>query len=751
MAQNNGEHGAARDGDVVRFAPNFSIYVLPADIVCLYAEERKFFLHGALYCALVSAIGPGKNRDEVIQALAPDFPDSAIDEAIQRLLERRFLLAARAQDKATAAYWASLGIMPDEAAANLNKYSVQIQSLGGAGQSELGEALRDFGVCLVERPADLIVVLVGDYLDGQLAQFNGDRLAQGQSWCLAQLGGPFSLVGPLFIPGKSLCWMCLAERLRQNRQIKAFLDYQQARCVAASPLQQSLFGPAPAGFAAVEIAKAIVSDFSSGLQENLVSFDVLGANLIKHHVTVRPQCPSCGRSERRDPQRSPIPIRLHAGGKMVATGEGYRAMTPAATVAAYRKHVSPLTGVISRLERIGSDLPANATHLATHSLSPRPETFEALRAGLAITSYGKGSTADQGEASALMKGIERCCGVFQGDEIRTTCRFAAFAPGEAILPNDVMLFSDSQYRQAAIAAHGALDRSGPPPPFDSAAAIEWSPVWSLRDEVFKYLPTGLLYYFHNRSGADGMTAEPDGCAAGNMLEEAIVHGFFELVERDACAIWWYNRLRRSELDLEQLGDSYLTDLRREFAKTGRKIWALDITTDLKIPAVVAVCHWQDQGEEHIRLGAGAHFEPRIAALRAFTELNQRLAIDAMAARAGQRTSRDAEPLPLRSHAYLRPHGKGALRSARFSRFADLDRREQVRACVAIAKRHGFDFLVLDQTRPDIDVPVARVIVPGLRPCRRRFAPGRLYDVPVRLGLRKRPLPEAELNPIDPPF
>lgn len=436
---------------------------------------------------------------------------------------------------------------------------------------------------------------------------------------------------------------------------------------------------------------------------------------------------------------------------MVATGEGYRAMTPAATVAAYRKHVSPLTGVISRLERIGSDLPANATHLATHPLSPRAETFEALRAGLATSSYGKGSTADQGEASALMEGIERSCGVFQGDEVRTTSRFAAFAPGEALPPNDIMLFSDSQYRQGATAGNGPLDRSRAPPPFDSAAAIEWSPVWSLRDEVFRYVPTGLLYYFHNWSGADGMIAESNGCAAGNMLEEAIVQGFLELVERDACAIWWYNRLRRSELDLEELGDSYLTDLRREFAKSGRKIWALDITTDLKIPAVVAMCHWQDQGKEHIRLGAGAHFEPRIAALRAFTELNQRLAIDVIAARAGKRTSHGAEPLPLRGHAYLRPHGKGTVRSARFSRFAGLDRREQVRACVGIAKRHGLDFLVLDQTRPDIDAPVARVIVPGLRPCRRRFAPGRLYDVPVRLGLQKQPLPEAELNPIDPPF
>ena len=735
MAQNNGGPGAVRESVLLRFAPNFSVYVLPPDTVCLYAEDRKFFLHGALYCALVAAIANGKSREEVIRALAADFPDAAVDEAIERLLDRCFLAEGRGREHVTTALWSTLGLLPSEATANLHKYSVKILSLGAAGQAELAGALGDLGVRVIDNSADLTVVLVGDYLDGRLAELNDERLAQGQKWCLAQLGGLFSLVGPLFIPGKSLCWTCLAERMRRNRQIRAFLDDQQASCVATSPLQQHVIGQTPIGVAALEIAKAIVSDFHSGLQENLVSVDILGASLVRHHVGVRPQCPSCGRSERHDPRRPPAPIRLRAGGTQVATGEGYRALPPTATVAAQRKHVSALTGVIARLERIASDLPGNASYLATHNFSGRPETLEALRAGLAASSYGKGSTADQGEVSALMEGIERFCGVFQGDEIRTTRRFAEFAPGEAILPNEVMLFSDLEHRSAA------------PLP---TAAIDWSPVWSLRDEVFRYLPTGLLYYFHDGFGDEWMIAEPNGCAAGNSLEEAIVQGFLELVERDACSIWWYNRLRRSEIDLEQLGDSYISDLRAAFAKAGRKIWALDVTTDLKIPAVVAVCHWQDQGAEQIRFGAGAHFEPRIAALRAFTELNQRLATDAISARAAGR-SHGAEPLPLRNHGYLRPHGKTALRSAHSSRFAGLDRREQVRACVDIAKRRGLDFLVLDQTRPDIDIPVARVVVPGLRPFRRRLASGRLYEVPVRLGLRKRPLSEAALNPIDPSF
>jgi len=66
--------------------------------------------------------------------------------------------------------------------------------------------------------------------------------------------------------------------------------------------------------------------------------------------------------------------------------------------------------------------------------------------------------------------------------------------------------------------------------------------------------------------------------------------------------------------------------------------------------------------------------------------------------------------------------------------------------VARAASVGLETLVLDLTRPDVDLNVVKVTVPGLRHFWPRFAPGRLYDVPVRLGWRERALDEAQLNP-----
>jgi ribosomal protein S12 methylthiotransferase accessory factor len=204
------------------------------------------------------------------------------------------------------------------------------------------------------------------------------------------------------------------------------------------------------------------------------------------------------------------------------------------------------------------------------------------------------------------------------------------------------------------------------------------------------------------------------------------------------------------VDLSQFNDSYIRDLQSQLAETGRRLWVLDVTSDLGIPTFVAVSHWMQNGQENIEFGSGAHFDTRIALLRALTELNQFLSIGLMGGGTGEKSSLDGvNPFRMQDHLYLTPSGNPPVQSALGSKFDNSDAREQVIACVRLAKKAGLDFLVLDQTRPDIEVPVVRVVVPGLRHFYRRFALGRLYDVPVKLGLRDRPIKEDELNPIHP--
>jgi hypothetical protein len=119
-----------RGKEVAQFAPHFSVYVLPPDVVCLYSEDRKFFLHGELYCAVADAIGASKSFAQIGRELGKKYPAPAIQEALKRLIERGYIIPkTRSSGNTASSYWASLGIPPEAAEENLKACRVRIQAI----------------------------------------------------------------------------------------------------------------------------------------------------------------------------------------------------------------------------------------------------------------------------------------------------------------------------------------------------------------------------------------------------------------------------------------------------------------------------------------------------------------------------------------------------------------------------------------------------------------------------------------------
>src|SRR5581483_4197797 len=115
-----------------------------------------------------------------------------------------------------------------------------------------------------------------------------------------------------------------------------------------------------------------------------------------------------------------------------------------------------------------------------------------------------------------------------------------------------------------------------------------------------------------------------------------------------------------------------------------------------------------------------------------------LAIGMMGGASGEKPSLDGvTPLKLDNYPFLLPAANPIVPPAPGLKLSD-NSRGQVENCVEVARQAGYDFLVLDQTRPDVGVSVARVTVPGLRHFYKRFGRGRIYDIPVKLGLLDRP-------------
>jgi thiazole/oxazole-forming peptide maturase SagD family component len=286
--------------------------------------------------------------------------------------------------------------------------------------------------------------------------------------------------------------------------------------------------------------------------------------------------------------------------------------------------------------------------------------------------------------------------------------------------------------------------------------VDWTPVWSLTHARHKYLPSQLVY-FQSKASAACDTFYIMGCsngnASGNNLEEAVLQGFCELVERDAVALWWYNRLRKPGVSLESFEEPYLLNLMRYYQTLGREAWALDITSDLGIPVFVAASRLCAGPEERIVFGLGCHLDARVALQRAFAELNQMLAMG----QRGEDSSvpiEDAETLSwfknatLANQPYLAPDETLAPKGLEdYPSLFTGDLLEDILVCRRMVEQRGMEILVLDQTRPEIKMPVVKVIVPGLRHFWARFAPGRLYNVPVQMGWQETALTEEELNPI----
>ncbi|MCB9552748.1 MAG: YcaO-like family protein [Myxococcales bacterium] len=316
----------------------------------------------------------------------------------------------------------------------------------------------------------------------------------------------------------------------------------------------------------------------------------------------------------------------------------------------------------------------------------------------------------------------------------------------AVLPGAVQHFSAAQHARGAAVEAGATGLGGAagvaarrvPDVYDIDTPLDWTPLWSLSHQRVRWLPTAYCYrevpWSDDRRYAIN---DSNGRAAGNCLEEAVLQGFLELVERDAVAIWWYNRVRRPAFDLDAFAEPYFTALRAHFDGLGWELWALDLTHDLGIPVCAALA--RERGRGRWCVGFGCHLDARLAVMRGLTELCQ--LFDPSETR---REPWDAGAMP--SIEYLLP-GDGTRGPGDFAEGAPDDLREAVALCVERAARAGLETLVLDLSRPDVELAVVMVNVPGLRHFWPRFGPGRLYTVPVKMGWRAVPLAEAALNPV----
>ncbi len=740
------------------FKPHLHVEPIRDEGVFLLTENSHFVLTGRIYEQVAPLINGERSPDDIVDALSDRVSPAKVYYALSMLEKKGYIMENHPGiPKGTLAFWTAADKDIADVNTRLDSCCVMVEALGDVDAEAFVAALSVMGV-RTGPDGEFLVVLTDDYQRPGLEEINAKALGNSKPWMLVKPVGQEIFMGPVFSPGKTGCWQCLDSRYKVNRETERFvmekmgrtdpLPVFKAHCSATLAVAYNM--------AAVEIARRMVDAERPDLEGKIISLDTTTWQSTTHVLTARPQCPACGEKDFLARQKEPRPVQLKSDTVTYIEDGGHRTMTPARTLEKYDHLVSPITGVVNLLQRdenLGSQV---HVYLAGQNFAVQHDSLRSLKSGLRNMSAGKGMSRDQARASGLCEAVERNSGLFQGYEPRIWTGFEVLGH-KAIHPNDCMMYSQAQFqdREAINSKKSTFNRV--PEPFEDQP-MDWSPVWSLTREDFRYLPTGYLYYhYHLPNGKRGpqyFHACSNGAASGNTLEEAVLQGFFELVERDCVALWWYNMLQKPAVDLDSFNEPYFRELVQYYAGLDREVWVLDITSDLDIPAFVAISKQNGRDQEHIILGFGCHLDARSAVQRALTEMNQSLphVLNVFGPGGDKEPFTDNEALDFwrtktcESDPYLAPAPNLPVKKRQDfpeGRFNDI--LEEINICRKKVEDKGMEMLVLDQTRPDIGVPVAKVFVPGLRHFWARFAPGRLYEVPVEAGWLERPLKESQLN------
>lgn len=737
-----------------RFKPHIRIDRVEGAGVLVLSEARQLVLQGRLYELVMPALD-GRPVEDVCRELQRDASPAQVFHTIRQLENRGFLCEGNGQSPTTAdALWTIQDLKPETVAERLATTTLSVIGLG-VETDAISKQLLDSGV-RIDDQGDLRLVLTDSYLNRDLEKFNAEALSDGRPWLLAKPNGVAFWLGPVFRPGKTACWECLAQRIRANFPVVGFLDeiLEDGQSAATDLVRAPALMATALGLTATTVINWIARDGDLEFLDNqLCTLNLLNLQSDTHAIVQQPACYGCG-EDGPQADAEPVPVELRSCPKTFTGDGGHRSVTPEQTLARYGHFVSPVSGVVSMLERITQSGDEDVMHVfaSGHNNARGPQSLFHLRGDLRNLSGGKGMNETQAKASALCEALERYSAIYRGNEPRRQGKLEDFG-GAAIHPNDCALFSDKQY-EARYENHSCAIYDSVPRPFDKDEVTDWTPVWSLTRNEARYLPTAFCYFDCPQDGEEFIHSCSNGNSAGNTLEEAILQGFFELVERDAVGIWWYNRVQVPELDLDSFNEPYIDRLRNKLRDHNRDLWALDLTNDFGIPVVAAFSKRTDQSREHIMFGFGSHLDPKIAMLRAVTELNQMLVPilnippDGPFGDLNDHATVDwIVNATVGEHKYLLPSEEPARQADYYTRPETDDLLDDIRLCREAVERLGMEMLVLDQTRSEIGCPVVKVIVPGMRHFWVRRAPGRLYDVPVKMGWLSSPTREEDLNPL----
>jgi len=342
----------------------------------------------------------------------------------------------------------------------------------------------------------------------------------------------------------------------------------------------------------------------------------------------------------------------------------------------------------------------------------------------AVSIYsGKGVTEIHAETSVIMEAVERYSAEVKSKDWQRIIQgsFNELSSKQNVLdPSELNLPFASSYR------HDTL--------------LRWVKGYDLVEDEEILVPVSAVFHPYTPSGnLHVFRTNTNGLASGNTIEEAIMHGLMEVIERDS---WSLIELMKDERELLNASDECILvkEAVGKFERSGIKIMLRNMTSDIGISAVAAVSDdLRIRDSALLTIGFGAHLDPEVAAIRALTEVAQSRLTQIQGAR--EDTYRAEFMRRIGYDRMKRMNRQWFSESKDFKELRGLpnlskeDILDEIIFVTSTLKKRGFSrVIIVDLTRREVGIPTVRVIVPGLE----------VYGMdPDRIGPRGRKLAEEK--------
>jgi ribosomal protein S12 methylthiotransferase accessory factor len=375
---------------------------------------------------------------------------------------------------------------------------------------------------------------------------------------------------------------------------------------------------------------------------------------------------------------------------------------------------------------------------------------------------GIGFDKESALCSCIGEAIERYCGTFYIPKDYIVNSYEELK-NKAVNIRELTLYSEAQYKQKKI----------PYNPTPEKLKVRWVKGYSLTKKKYILVPA----HFVGLSSSHCLREEhfisqvtSTGLACGYIEEEAILNGIYEVIERDAFNIMWYNCLPMPHVIITE---KLFREVIKEITSVeGLEIYIIDMTTDFQIPSFCTMILNKKDIPPLVCFGAAANLNPRLAIKKSFLEaIHTFFFLFMNNYYKGIKEYKIEQLISFSDHALFYAHSskrpilnfikdhRNRILDSDISDFLLGDKKKDLKFCIDLLKKKGYDIIVVNITLPDISelgLYVVRVFVPEALPLRvgvDQYPGGgrRLYEVPKKLKYRCRNTTERELNPNPHPF